>query len=168
MSVLTMETRLRGKHVLFILLGFFGIVFAVNGVFVYSALSTLPGEERGATYEAGLHYNTTLAGERSQEALHWSHKSQISAGSPLTVTVADADGSPVAGLAMEGWLERPASNSANRKLTFKEVDTGRYEATAGDADAGAWVLAFTAQKPRPGSEPAIYRVKERLWIGPAH
>lgn len=168
MSVLAMETRLKGKHVLFILLGFFGIVFAVNGVFLYSALSTLPGEERGATYEAGLRYNTTLAEERTQEGLRWSHKSQISPGTPLTVTVANADGSPVAGLAIEGWLERPASNSANRKIAFKEVDAGRYEAAVEAADAGAWVLAFTAQKPRPGSEPAIYRVKERLWIGPVH
>ncbi len=162
-----METRLTGKHVLFILLGFFGIVFAVNGVFLYSAVSTLPGEQRGATYEAGLRYNSLLAQERAQEGLHWSHKAQVIKGSRLAVTVADADGAPVAGLAIEGWLERPAT-AGDRKLTFKEVDTGRYEAAVAAADAGAWILAFTAQKPRPGVEPAVYRVKERLWIAAAH
>jgi len=36
--------KLKGKHILFILLGFFGIVFAVNGYFAYSALHTFPGE----------------------------------------------------------------------------------------------------------------------------
>ncbi len=158
-----MEARLKGKHVLFILLGFFGIVFAVNGVFLYSALHTLPGEEPGATYEAGLRYNSLLAQQRAQEALHWSHKAQFIPGSRLSVTIAGADGSPVAGLAIEGWLERPAAHG-EQTLSFKEVDTGRYEAVFADADAGAWILAFTAQKPRPGSEPAVYRAKERLWI----
>jgi nitrogen fixation protein FixH len=162
-----METSLKGKHVLYILLGFFGIVFAVNGYFLYAALSTLPGEERGATYEAGLRYNKTLAEERSQEALHWSHKSELLPGSRVAVSIAAADGSPVAGLALEGRLERPAS-SGDLALAFKEAGTGRYEAALASPSAGAWVLAFTAEKPRPGSEPAIYRVKERLWIGPAH
>jgi len=163
-----MEQRLKGKHVLFILLAFFGIVFAVNGYFAYSALHTLPGEERGATYEAGLRYNATIAGQRAQEALRWSHKSQFVQGSRLSVAMADADGSPVAGLSIEGWLERPASEGADRKLAFTEVAAGRYEAVAGAPDAGAWILAFTAQKPRPGDSPAVYRVKERLWIEPAH
>lgn len=162
-----METRLTGKHVLYILLGFFGIVFAVNGYFLYAALSTLPGEERGATYEACLRYNAKLAEERTQEALHWSHKSEVAGGSRVAVSIANADGSPVAGLVLDGRLERPAT-SGDFALAFKEVDTGRYEATVASPSAGAWILAFTAQKLRPGSEPAIYRVKERLWIGPAH
>ena len=166
MSTLAMERPLKGKHVLYILLGFFGIVFAVNGVFLYSAISTLPGEERGATYEAGLRYNTTLAQERTQEALHWSHKAQFLPGSRIGVTIANADGSPVTGLTVEGWLERPASKGEH-KLAFKEADAGRYEAIMEAADAGSWVLAFTAHKPRPGSEPAVYRVKERLWIAKA-
>ncbi len=163
-----METRLKGKHVLFILIGFFGIIFAVNGYFAWSALKTLPGEERGATYEAGLRYNATLAEQRAQEKLHWSHKSQLLPGSKLSVAVADSDGSPVAGLSIDGWLERPAAEGADHKLTFTEVDTGRYEAVTGTSEAGAWILAFAAQKPRPGSGPAVYRVKERLWIEPAH
>ncbi len=163
-----MQKPLKGKHVLIILLACFGVVFAVNGYFAYVAIYTLPGEQRGATYEAGLHYNATLAEQRAQEELHWAHKSEAAPGSRLAVTVSDASGAPVAGLAVEGWLERPASERADRKLTFKEVDAGRYEATDASPEAGAWILAFTAQKPRPGTTPAIYRVKERLWIAPAH
>ena len=66
-----MEKRLTGKHVLIILLSAFGVVFAVNGFFAYSAIHTLSGEQRGASYEAGLHYNATLAEQRAQEELHW-------------------------------------------------------------------------------------------------
>ena len=102
-----MEKPLTGRHVLIILLSAFGVVFAVNGFFLYSALHTHSGEQRGATYEAGLHYNATLAEQRAQDELHWSHKSEALPGSLLAVTFADASGSPVAGLSVEGWLERP-------------------------------------------------------------
>ena len=167
-----METRLKGKHVLFILVCFFGVVFAVNGFFLYSAISTLPGEERGASYEAGLRYNTTLAEARAQESLHWVQKAELLSNSGLAVTFAQADGSPVTGLSIEGWLERPSSSRADRKLTFKEVDAGRYEASFGALTRGAWILAFTAEKAGPSGDPAaFYRVRQRLWkriwIGPA-
>jgi nitrogen fixation protein FixH len=164
-----MQKPLTGKHVLYILLGCFSVVFAVNGYFAYSAIHTLPGEERGATYEAGLRYNTTLAEARAQEALHWSHKAQFLPGARLSVNFTDAGGAPVAGLAIEGWLERPSSEKTDRKLAFKEVDAGHYEAADEAPEAGAWILVFTAQKPRAGGEgPALYRAKERLWIAPAH
>ena len=162
-----MEKPLTGRHVLIILLSAFGVVFAVNGYFAYSALHTLPGEQRGATYEAGLHYNATLAEQRAQDELHWSHKSEALLGSRLAVTFADASGAPVAGLAVEGWLERQATDRADRKLIFKEVDAGRYEASE-LPEAGAWILAFTARKAQTGTAPAVYRAKERLRIAPAH
>ncbi len=164
MIVLTMDTQLTGKHILYALLGFFGVIFAVNGYFLYSALNTLPGEERGATYEAGLHYNATLASERAQDALHWSHKSELLPGGRIAISISDADGAPIAGLVIEGSLDRPASSKTGGILMFRETGTGRYEAAAGEAGPGAWVFAFRAQKPRPGSDPAIYRAKERLWI----
>ncbi len=131
-----MQKPLTGKHVLIILLTAFGIVFAVNGYFLYSAIHTHSGEQRGATYEAGLHYNATLAEQRAQDELHWSHKSEALPGSLFAVTVADATGSPVAGLSVEGWLERPAAKGTDRKMTFKEVDAGRYEAARRIAGRG--------------------------------
>ena len=162
-----MEKPLTGKHVLIILLSAFGVVFAVNGFFLYSALHTHSGELRGGTYEAGLHYNATLAEQRAQNELHWSHKSEALLGSRLAVTFVDASGAPLTGLAVDGWLERPASNRADRKLTFTEVNAGRYE-TSALPEAGTWIFAFTAQKAQSGTAPAIYHAKERLRIAPAH
>jgi nitrogen fixation protein FixH len=162
-----MESRLTGKHVLIILLSVFGVVFAVNGFMAYSAFRTISGVQRGATYEAGLRYNATLAEQRAQEALHWTHTSELLPGSRVAVTVADANGTPVAGLSIEGWLERPAAKDTDRKLTFKEVGAGRYEASDASPEAGAWILTFIAQKPGSGASPDVYRAKERLWLGDA-
>jgi nitrogen fixation protein FixH len=168
MSVTEMETRLTGKHVLIILLGAFAVIIAVNAAFIYFALRTGPGEEQGASYEAGLRYNTILAEERTQNALQWHHKSQLVQNSRLRVAMTDNAGAPVPGLAVTGNFSRPAAGKADRSLAFKEVDAGLYEATLGQIEPGSWVLSFSAEKARPGGEPATYRVKERLWLSPAH
>jgi nitrogen fixation protein FixH len=168
MSVLAMEPRLTGKHVLFILLGCFAVIGSVNAAFIYFALSTGPGEEKGASYEVGLRYNNVLAEERTQNALQWRHQSQIAQGGRLRVAISDNAGAPVAGLAVTGGFERPATNNGDRTLAFKEVNAGVYEADLGKPAPGSWILAFTAEKPRPGSDAAVYRVRERLWLSPAH
>jgi nitrogen fixation protein FixH len=167
MSVTTMESRLTGKHILLILLGFFALVGVVNAAFVYFAVSTGPGEERGASYEVGLRYNNMLAEERTQNALQWRHQSQIAQGSRLRVSVTDNAGTPVPHLAVTGTFGRPATNIADRSLVFKEVDAGLYEAPLGQIQPGSWVLSFVAEKARPGAGSSTYRVKERLWLSPA-
>ena len=168
MSVTAMETRLTGKHILLILLGAFAIIGGVNAAFVYFAVSTGPGEERGASYEVGLRYNNILSEERTQNALQWRHQTQIYKGERLRVAITTSAGAPVAGLAVTGSFGRPASDNADRSLAFKEADAGVYEAALGQIAPGSWVMAFTAEKARPGSETAKYQVKERLWLSPAH
>ncbi|KAI93748.1 nitrogen fixation protein FixH [Rhodomicrobium udaipurense JA643] len=157
---------LTGKHVLLILLGFFGVMSAANAIFVYMAISTKPGEATGASYEAGLRYNQTLAEAQAQAALGWHHKVEVR-GERLRVSMTDASGAPVAGLAISGHVERPASSEKSHRVSFKEIDAGLYEADLKHADMGKWILAFNAEKSRPGSAPAIYRVKERLWLEPS-
>jgi len=166
MSSTAMQTQITGKHVLFMLLAAFAVVSAVNATFIYFAVKTNSGEERGASYETGLHYNAVLSEERSQDALQWSHRAQIDKRR-LRISIADKGGAPLAGLAVSGNFGRPAANSADRPLAFKEVDAGVYEAGLGDIGDGSFVLAFTAEKARRGGEAATYRVKERLWISPA-
>ena len=63
MSVTAMETRLTGKHILLILLGFFAVVGVVNAAFVYFAVSTGPGEEQGAGNDPPLR----LQGEHREQ-----------------------------------------------------------------------------------------------------
>jgi len=62
---------LRGRHVLFAFLGFFGVIFAVNGVFLYAALSTHTGVVANEPYRKGLNYNQRIAAFQAQEQLGW-------------------------------------------------------------------------------------------------
>ena len=53
-----------GWTVLITLLGFFGVIFAVNGVMIYAALSTLSGTDTDSAYQAGLQYEQEVAQAR--------------------------------------------------------------------------------------------------------
>ena len=55
------ERRITGRMVLVGLLTLFGVVFAVNGVFVYFALDSWPGLATEAAYEQGLAHDQSLA-----------------------------------------------------------------------------------------------------------
>ncbi|HZV20404.1 MAG TPA: FixH family protein [Hyphomicrobiales bacterium] len=151
---------LMGKHVLLILICFFAAVFAANGIFLYSALSTRPGEEEGASYETGLHYNLKLAAARAQNELGWRHRVSHQDGK-LSISFQDASGMPVDRLILQARLVRPATEQGGTAVEFKPVGPGVYEAPLA-ASAGNWILSIEA---RGGPNKAVvYRAKERLWV----
>ena len=46
--------ELTGRHVLLWIVGFFAVIFAVNGILVRAATSTFGGLETQSSYKAGL------------------------------------------------------------------------------------------------------------------
>ena len=156
---------LTGKHVLAIILGFFGIMLAVNMVFLFFALSTFNGGEGGKAYQAGLDYNRTIAAARAQEQLGWSPRIEATTAGQVTVLLTDRNGAPVIALAVSGDIGRPAADKFTRPLVFKEVRPGTYAAEPGALDAGNWVVNLSARA-NTESEIVIYRAKERLWLKP--
>ncbi|MGB0086886.1 MAG: FixH family protein [Rhodomicrobiaceae bacterium] len=160
------EKRFTGRHVLLILAGFFGVMFAVNGVFVYFALSTFSGVDSPTAYQDGLKYNERIEEGRRQQALGWSHKVLLEKNGKIELAMTDAKGEPVAGLAVSGQIGRPVDGHMMFPLVLKETGTGIYSATAGALDAGNWIVSLQATKSRRGEGRAVYRIKERLWLKP--
>ena len=66
MKLMAAERPWTGRTVLTALLITFGIVFAVNGVFVYFAVSTWPGLSQSDAYEKGLRYNEVIRAALAQ------------------------------------------------------------------------------------------------------
>ena len=60
-----------GRHVLLVLSVFFGVMFIVNGIFVYFALETFSGGDTSDPYRKGLHYNDTLGADERQAERGW-------------------------------------------------------------------------------------------------
>ena len=93
---------LTGRFVLFTLLSFFGVVFAVNFVMMKLAIDTLPGTEVDSTYSASLGFGKEIAAARDQNARNWRVDADIQRGAKgdatLQVEAHDSRGAPISGL----------------------------------------------------------------------
>jgi len=109
-SVPRKTRELTGKHVLFCLLGFFGVVFAVNAVMVKAATSTFGGVETSSSYKAGLMFKQDVAAAEQQEALHWQVSGKLARNSAgqtvLDISARDAKDAPIAGLTAQALNKR--------------------------------------------------------------
>lgn len=157
-----------GRHVLFLMLGFFGIIIATDAYLVYKAVSTFGGVETQDAYRKGLQYNQRIADARVQSDLGWTEKAQIDATTgELKVAITDRDGKAVEGLTMRAVVGRPATNAEDRTVALTPVASGVYAAALGDIEPGNWVATLTAGK--SGTDGVLqvqYQAKVRLWKAP--
>lgn len=170
MSPTVLPTRhrqrgLRGRHVLLAMLGFFAAVFAVNGVMIYSAVSTYSGLVANEPYRKGLAYNERIAADERQARLGWSDSVEIGRDGRVALTISSGDGRPVTGLAIAAVLGRPSTNRHDIKLALSESKPGRYEAQAAPLGEGSWLIAAEARVDARAEDP-VYRTRRRLWLEP--
>jgi len=157
--------NLRGWQVLAILAGFFGLVFAVNGVMATLAVTTFSGLDGEDSYRRGLDYNATLAEAEQQAQLGWQSKLDFTAsGHEVEIALSDKTGAPVSGLTVTGILGRGATSQFDRNLQFQERSPGDYVAQAGTVPNGSWTVALEARAVAGERSGQIYRLKERLWL----
>lgn len=147
---------IKGKHVLFALIGFFAVIIAVNAIFVTRAVSSFPGEEVERSYMQGLEYNQVIEQRRAQAELGWQAAVNLT-GDQILVEIARPDGSPVSGVFLEGTLRHPADTSLDRPLAFRERESGLYVAEAADLPEGQWILTARVDGDRP------FEMERRLW-----
>ena len=153
-----------GRHVLAAMMAFFGVVFAVNGVMAYSALSTFSGLDGDDAYRRGLAYNATVAEAEQQERLGWTASLQLQPD-VLRVRISNKAGQPATHLSVSGMLGRPATDRQDQPMSFLEVGPGIYEAPSGHAGPGSWIASILAVSQNDGGAGA-FRLKERLWLIP--
>lgn len=130
---------LKGWHVLVIMLSFFGVMFAVNGVFLYHAIVSFPGEDVKKSYVQGLTYNDTLATRAAQAELGWSAELGLQ-DEDLVFRLQDAAGAPLSNLAVIGELRRNATQDADQAVIFQPVGAGEYRVENVQLEIGQWTL----------------------------
>lgn len=156
--------QLRARHVLIIFCGFFGVVFAINGYFLYSALATHTGVVAIEPYRKGLAYNTRIAASDAQIAQGWSDVVMVDREGGVSLELRDAQGGPVSGLLISGTVGRPATSREDKVLTFEDLSGGRYRASGFRLDEGAWIVTLEARRKISDAQPE-YRMRRRLWLG---
>ncbi|MFW5680782.1 MAG: FixH family protein, partial [Pseudomonadota bacterium] len=65
------EPARKSRWIPWAFVAFFGVVFLVNGVMVYFAVTTFAGVERRDAFKRAQSYNEVLAEARAQAALGW-------------------------------------------------------------------------------------------------
>lgn len=146
--------KIRGWHVLAVLLFFFATIVAINVAFAVAAVRTFPGEDERRSYTQGLHYNDVLAERRAQAEQGWRAQGvlqQTADGAQLVVTLRDRAGDPIADATVSGTLRWPPSESGDRALTFVSHGRGRYVAAVGQLNRGQWDLRARAENSAGGA-----------------
>ena len=138
--------KLTGWHVFAGMVGFFLIVFAMNGFMIFKALSTFDGVSQTQSYETGRAFNQQMADARARDALGWTDTVTLTPES-LLVTIIGRDGLPVKGLTLSAELRRVVTDRNDRSLVFRELASGRYAAALDVPLEGRWALWFAATRP---------------------
>jgi len=133
-----------GWTVLIALLAFFGVIFAVNGVMIYAALSTLSGTDTDSAYQAGLQYEQEVAQAEAQDARHWQVDAKLTpsaAGERVDLDTRDAAGHPLSGMVASITFERPTDRRLDRSITLTGDGAGRFHGST-ELAAGQWDLVI--------------------------
>ena len=141
--------RVRGWHVLAMILAFFGFIIAVNVTFATIAVRSFPGEDVRRSYLQGIQYNDTLEQRREQAALGWQANASLAPsaeGAVLEIVLRDRDGAPINGATVTGEIQWPSTDSLDRAATFEAQGEGRYVARLADLHPGRWRLRAHAQR----------------------
>jgi nitrogen fixation protein FixH len=135
--------ELTGKHVLFCLLGFFGVVFAVNAVLVKAATSTFGGVETSSSYKAGLMFEQDVVRAERQGALHWKIGGKLSRNGTgdavIDISARDAKDVPLMGVTVHARLAHPADERLDRIISLHGVGAGQFHGEV-KAQPGQWEL----------------------------
>lgn len=126
----------RSRWIPWIFVGGMALVVVVNGVLIFSAISTFTGVSVGQAYDRGRTYNHVIEEGRRQDALGWTTRVALE-GDRLVVTARNRDGAPVTGR-LEAHLLRPLDGE---RVELPELGgAGRFAFDLPELRAGQWEL----------------------------
>jgi nitrogen fixation protein FixH len=156
------EFRVTGRMVFAGLAAFFAVVFGVNALMTYAAISTFGGVETESSYRAGLAFANEMASAQAQDARHWnvSAKAVIEGNATVVEVMArDRSGQPITNLAATGSLVHPTDRRADHAVPLASDGAGRFRGTTA-ATAGQWDLVIELSR----DDERLFRSKNRVWL----
>jgi nitrogen fixation protein FixH len=133
-----------GRTVLVCFVTFFAVVAGVNAIMVRAAVSTFGGVETESSYKAGLAFSREVAAARAQDERRWDVRATVTPAidaQQVEVTVRDAAGRPLSGLAAIVRFNHPTDRRADVTQEVREIAPGRFAGSAVPA-AGQWDLVI--------------------------
>lgn len=132
----------KDKYILFAFLGFFGVVFAVDGYFVHTALTTHRGVVTDQAYEKGLHYNEVLQTAKNQPALL---DNVTFEGNVLQWTLLDENNIAITQAEVKAKIVRPIKEGYDFETVLTNKGNGVYEAILDLPYKGLWEVRLSSK-----------------------
>lgn len=132
-----------GRHMLIIMIAFFGTIITVNITMAVMASRSWTGMVVENTYVASQEFNTRTAEARAQEALGWTSNLEVADGT-VTWRLQDAQNTA---LHPEGGVIRfhhPAFDAADLEARLEPQPDGALVAQVEAAD-GVWIVEIEAE-----------------------
>lgn len=154
-----------GWHMLFMIVGFFGIIVAVNVFMVVRAVQTFPGEDIKQSYRQGLEYNQTLDKRAVQRAREWHADISVLPDHSIVLKLTDKSGLPVRGLTVTGLLKHPGETDLDTVLSFTlDAQSGHYTTQVADGITGKrWLVTKAVYAGAEAQTPA-FETRNELWL----
>ena len=140
-----MSRGFTGRHMWAVMLGFFGLVIAVNFTMAWYASSTFGGTVVDNSYVASQKFNGWLQAARTQEKLGWT--TQLGLDDDRHVTLAMGGPGAAAGtlFAAAGTAHHPLGRAADVPLLFTPAADGRLHSAAA-LPGGRWLVRVTVDR----------------------
>lgn len=159
----TRQREWTGRKMLFLMLAFFGVVFAADGVFAYLATSSWTGRSTEDAYRKGLRYNQTIERAAAQQALGWQTAVSLE---PLddntdrvTVSLRDNLDAPIDKQSIMATFRRPVSADQDIEIPLQWTGAGLYTADLALPFRGQWDVHVAVER----VSEAPYSIEARVW-----
>ena len=133
-----MTRKFTGRHMLAIMVAFFGTIIAVNLTMAMFATRTFGGTVVDNSYVASQKFNDWLAAAREQEALGWETQVRLDESRRVLIATA-ADGQPLAGVTVSALARHPLGRETDVALRFEADGEGAVRSTE-PLPAGRWLV----------------------------
>ncbi len=143
MTATNPDSSKNDKWIPYLLIPFFAVIFAVNGVFIYFALKTHTGVVSDEAYKEGLAYNQTL--ERAAENSPNMQDDVTYANGQLTWTLRTHDGVAVTGAVAKARFIRAVQDGYDFEVILQNTGKGVYSAPIKAPLPGAWTVKLDAK-----------------------
>ncbi len=155
-----------GWHALVWFAGFFAAMFAVNGVFLWTAVTTFPGEDVKKSYLTGLNYNDEINRAAKQAASGW--RSEIG--------VTEANGFPLLQIRIEQpppeaaesgtvtvRMRHPADSRRDVETIASPMGAGEFIVPLDGMSPGRWIVELAADID-PAREGPEFRARREVFL----
>ena len=146
-----------GRHMLMVMVAFFGVVITANLTMAFFASTSWSGLEVPNSYVASQEYNDEIAIARKQAELGWKSTLALADGR-LVLALSDSDGNPIAGAEIDGVMRRPVHENEDAAARFSWSHEGEYHADM-PVLPGVWDVEITARTGADRLYRQIFRIE---------